>query len=575
MDSLVVKCFRSDGRNGLHELKNGDSINETDYFAITLQSSVRLHTIDLVLLITDFPFELEEKYSEGSYIYNLKEYSLSRYFREEGFDFKDYARDLNGLKMSKLFVNYPMGISEIQLFDNKKDSIIAEFRVNVVSDKLNESEFVSLVDYIEGKSIALWNQYSLLKNEASPSDFIDKNDWQLLFLQRFIQEVNEKLYFFEYDKLIVYKKDAKIVEYTSDVLVDEDSMYWLAQNLDTLRNTNSTDFEKILIQNRIFRPSEILSNSTIESTDIDENRFVHGFINELITFLNILLEEYGAYKFNGISNSFQEILYFYSHKRKIRLFNDYLERLKIIRSNLSDFIPVTETLLDYIPTHKISSKDHYQYIYEKFVEWFSYDRVRFSNNKLYFKGVTRMDKLFERACLYKLIDVFISLGYTIEIEKRSDGLPQVVNFTNASTRQSHCLYFETYPTRYNTQTFGWSLKPDFFIEFDNGGVLIMDSKYKKNSNVQKYDWEKLTLKYLHGIGYKNGERFTPIALFALVPASKNQTEFYQNKNYDLNSVNPALPSIGSVAVDFEKESLELFKYLSKCLELVYGLKSSS
>lgn len=569
MEDLVLKCSKSNGKNGMHNLKNEDLINETDYFAITLRGSTRLSVSDWVILITDFPFELEERYLEGKYFYVLSEYSLRRYFREEGFEFKDYASEIDGLKMSKLFVNYPMGISEIQLYDNRNEIVVTVFKVNVVSDKLNEGEFVSLVNYIESKSVALWAQYSLLKNEASLNDAIDKNDWQLIFLERFTKEIREKLYLFEYDKLTTYKKESEIVSYASEVLVDEDSMFWLAQNLDILSNTNSADYEKIVIQNRLFRPSEMLTHKTFECTDILENKFVHGFIDELIAFLTIQKEDLEGFVFATESKNFQEILYFYSQKRKHRLFKEYLERLQNVKSYMSDFIPVTETALDYIPTHRIASKDHYQLVYERFVEWFSYDRVKFSNNKIYFKGVTRMDKLFERACLYKLIDVFASLGYVIEIQKKKDELPQIARFKQGESGRFHTMYFEIYPDKYETQNNGWTLKPDFFIEFDNNKILILDAKYKKNSTVQKYDWDKLTLKYLHGIGYKNGGYYCPIALFALIPGSNNQTEFYQSRKYDLASQTPAFPSIGSLIVDFEDKSSDLEKYMKRVLELVY------
>jgi|GEM_PF-3238891 len=569
MSNLTLECFISDGRNGWQVLQDEGSINETDYFAITLHSSTRLPIADLVILITDFPFILEERFLEEKYVYVLSEYSLRRYFREEGFDFKDYSKEVEGFKMSKLFVNYPMGISEIQLYNEKRETLISEFKVNIVSDKLNEGEFVSLVNYIESKSVALWAKYSLLKNEVSPNDALDKNDWQLFFLQRFVNEFRDKIYSFEFDKLTVYKKEAQVAAYASDVLADEDSVYWLTQNLDTLINTHSTDYEKIVIQNRLFRPNIILTHATLECTNILENKFVHGFVDELISFLVIQMEDWKEFSFADGNRSFQEILYFYSQKRRYNLYNAYLKNLKNIKSYLSDFIPVTETVLDFIATHRINSKDHYQFIYARFVEWFSYDGIKFSNNKIYFKGVTRMDKLFERACLYKLLDTFTNLGYLSEIESKKDGLPEVVLFKHEETGRFHTMYYEIYPRKYETQNNGRNLKPDFFIEFDNGKILILDAKYKKNSTVQKYDWEKLTLKYLHGLGYKNGENFNPLALFALIPSSNNQTEFYQNQRYDLFSQTPAFPSIGSLTVDFEDKSSNLEKYIKRVVELVY------
>jgi len=571
---MILKCYKND-KNGKQLLCKGDSIIETDYFCITLESSIKLLDVKKwKVLIYEFPFELEEKYSSGVYTYFLSDESLERYFSNEGFNFKDYSKEINAIKFSKLFINYPFGISEIQLYDSQKEEILLELKINVVSDKLNESEFISLVNYVESKSVGLWSKYSLLKNSALLNEEMDKNDWQIIFFQEFIKKLKEKyLYQFQYDRLKFLKGESEIISYSSDVLVDEDSTIWLTQNLDILAYTHSNDCEKILIQNRLFRPLEILTSVTYESTDVIENRFIHGFINELILFLNAYIQELiNQIKSYNLGQNFQEILFFYSQKRKIKLNNDFISSLKNIKKEFIEYIPVSETCIDYIPTNRINSKEHYQFIYEEFVKWFSYDKVKHSNNQTYFKGVTRMDKLFERACLYKLIDVFAGLGYNTEfVKKNNEGVLSKIQFKNEKNGRFHTLFFEIYPNEIITQirTKNGPLKPDFFIEFDNQKVIIMDAKYKKNRTVRDYDWEKLSLKYLHGLGYKNGSYFSPIGLFALIPTSNNKTEFYQNRKYDIESENPAFPAIGSLIVDFEENTLDLEKYMKKIVELVY------
>lgn len=564
MNSLAIKCYQGNTNNVLN---SGDSILETDFFCVVIETTTKLEPNNFVVLITDYPFELNESITSDKFTYTISENSLYRYFRQEGFDLRDYSKEIDSLKFSKLFLNYPIGISDIQLYNIQDEITLTDFKLNVTSNKLNESDFFNLVEYIESKSVALWSQYSLLKNSTTLIDEIDKNDWQMFFFQIFIKELNEKyLYRFQFDKLQSLQTTENITSYTSDVMVDDNSIFWLTQNLDSLVSTHSRDIDKILIQNRLFVPTEILINLTIESTDIIENRFVHGFLNYLLEYLTQYKNELKKQtSFDNLEKNFQEILYFYSQKRKLGLVKQYLNSLNSIKQVLLESIPVTESVLDFISTSRINSKDHYQYLYQKFVEWFNYDKFKHSNNKLYFKGVTRMDKLFERACLYKIIDFFICQGYKYEIIEKIDSIPTEILFKNEISNRSHTLFFEKIPEKMVTKIRGGILKPDFLIEFDNNKILILDAKYKNNATVQKYDWESLSLKYLHGIGYKNENYFTPIALFALIPAFNNKTEFYHSNKYDINSAMPTFPAIGSLVVDFNEKNQEFYETMKKII----------
>lgn len=575
MESIQWVCYKRN-ENGKLKVEFGDTVNETDYIAINLQSSQKLRVQELLVFITDFPFRLEESgFIDGNFNYSLTDISIKEYFNQEGFNYYDYSKEIEKIKMSMLFVNYPIGVSKIVLFDETKEEMISDFSINVISNKIEEDELTSLVDYLENKSISLWTKYSLLRNEAKPDNNLDKEDWQLLFLQNLIKEMKGKLYMFSFDKFKAYLKTEDVVEYHSNIFVNDDSIYWLAQNLDTLSPTSSIDNDKILLQNQSYRPYEMLTYYTIESTDISENRFIHGFIDVLFSYINQKYISSTTEILENKRSNFIEIVYYYSLKRKRKIMDKLETDLKIIKSYLCDYIPVTKSVLDYIPTHKISSKEHYQFVYQKFIEWFNLERIKFTDNKNYYQGITRMDKLFERACLFKVIDVFVSLGYDYEIIEAVYGTPKLLQFRDTKNGRCHSLYVECYPVHFTTQKrisgkYN-SLKPDFFLEFDNGKVIILDSKYKKSKTVKAVDWESLTFKYLHGLGYSNGGYFNPIGLFALIPSSNNKTEFYQNYKYDLNSNQPALPAIGHIIVDFkgtlEDEGLET--YLKRCLELIY------
>ncbi|NBA76454.1 hypothetical protein GOQ04_12925 [Emticicia sp. ODNR4P] len=573
MESIQWVCYKSN-ENGKLKLELGDTVNETDYIAINIQSTKKLRINELLVFITDFPFRLEENgLIDGNFNYLLTDISIKEYFNQEGFNYYDYSKEIEKVKMSMLFVNYPIGLSEIVLFDEMNEEKISDFSINVTSNKIDEDELICLVDYLENKSVSLWTKYSLLRNEAKPDNNLDKEDWQLLFLQDLVKEMKVKLYMFSFDKFITYIKAEHVLEYHSNIFVNDDSLYWLAQNLDTLSQSSSIDNDKILLQNQSYKPAEMLTFHTLESTDILENRFIHGFVDVLISYINQKNKSWATEISENKRSNFIEIVHYYSLKRKHKLIAELETDLQIIKSYLCDYIPVTVSVLDYIPTHKISSKNHYQFVYQKFIEWFNLERIKFTDNKNYYQGITRMDKLFERACLFKLIDVFISLGYDFEITDIVEGIPKLIKFHDKKNGRYHSLYVEGYPTSFITQKrFSRkdnSLKPDFFLEFDNGKVLIFDSKYKKSSTVKTFDWEKLTFKYLHGLGHSNGGYFNPTALFALIPSSNNNTEFYQNRNYDLNSTKPALPAIGNIIVDFQYPLNDLELYLKRCLELIY------
>ena len=193
MENFKWLCQKSiDGYKKV-DLEYGDTIDEINLFAVSFQSSQKLSIRDYVLLITDFHFELEEKeLIDGYYNYEISEYSLNQYFinefsiREEVFKHQGYIKYLDGARFSKLFVNYPIGLAELSLYDQSKNTIISEFKFNINSAKLNLNEFKNLVDYVEGKSVALWAKYSLSKQEATPDVNINKNDCQFIFIQDFI-----------------------------------------------------------------------------------------------------------------------------------------------------------------------------------------------------------------------------------------------------------------------------------------------------------------------------------------------------------------------------------------------------
>jgi hypothetical protein len=576
MINCILHCYKKTYNQTL-ELNQFDSIDEVDYFSFCLESDTEIKEQDVTILITDIPINII-KVSEfnNKYWYVLDIECIKKYFKTQGFQnvFDVYCAnfELSILKQEiwfyKIFINYPIGLCDINLFDNSTQQSISSFYLNIISAKINETEFTSLVSFVQSKGASIWAKHSLLKHTADRFNAVDKTEWLLSFSENFINDLNEKyLQFFSFDRIKIIRPKNEIASYSSDINISEESLFWLIGNLDVLQPTISHNVNKIVVNNRLFSPLEILSSELEESTDTNENQIVHGFLTELALFLNQALYSFEDEIKKCAKIKFEDLIVFYSYTRSISRLKKILLNLSKIKFYLNKNIPVKSETLDYLNTNKIESKEHYSYVYNSLIEWLLYKDATFSKDKKLFKGINRMDKLFERACFFKLIDSFQKLEYESEsITFDRDDFPNKVKLSKKGI--IHYLYFEIIPESLVTVKKGsWKLKPDFILELENGHFVIIDAKYKKTSNISRFDYPELVLKYLHGIGFKEGGFFNPLALFVLFPGTKNDIDYYQRSEYDLESSNPIFPSIGSVALNFEEESRLLNNSIQKLLEV--------
>ncbi|WP_430613163.1 hypothetical protein [Flavobacterium sp. JP2137] len=576
MGNYVFHCFKKAHNQNIIELNDFDSIDEVDNFSICIESDVEL--TNFTILITDIPIGLSAiGFSNTKFWYQLDIADIKNYFAIQGFEdsFEKYyltneyfEKIGKEISFTKLFINYPIGLCNISLYNNEFEKSILTISFNIISSKIEEKEFISLVSYVEEKGTSIWAKHSLLKHTADKFDNQNKTEWLLNLCETFINELNKKyLALFGIDKIKVIKTKNEVLSYSSEVNISEDSLFWLANNLDVLHPTVSYDTNKILIKNRLFSPVEILASEFEESTDINENHLIHGFISELTRFLvkNKFEFKEKIKKCNQVK--FEDIIEYYSFKISLNRINIILEHLDEIKYLLDKYIPVTIETLEFFNTNKIESKEHYNYVYENLIEWLLYKDVLFSNEKKYFKGINRMDKLFERACFFKLMDSFKKLEFEFKIiEKNKDEFPSKVMLTKNGV--IHYLYFEIIPDSLLTvKNNSHVLKPDFIIELENKRYIIIDAKYKKQNNIFKYDLSDLSMKYLHGISYKKGGYFSPLGLFVLYPSIQKRIDFYHKKEYNLFSEKPVFPSIGSIPLNFEEDSESLNMSIKKLLEV--------
>ena len=575
MVDCILHCFKQP-YNQVVKLNEYDFVDEVNYFSFLLESEIEL--THFIVLINNTAFKIVKiKEYNNKFWYGLDYNSVKEYFSSQDFNdiaFTNYTSEFeleiikDRISFYKLFINYPIGLCVIDLYDSIKNEDIISFNLNIVSAKIDEKEFESLVGYIESRGISIWTKNSLVKHSADKFNKEDKTDWLITFCESFVKKLKENyIHFFSFDKIRIIKPKNEIVSYSSELSTSDESMSWLINNLDVLNPTSVYDLNKVVVRNRLFSPSEILASELEESTDNNENQLVHGYINELHQFLVELQAKIEELKKKySEKRTFEMIIEFYSNVRNFNRIQKVLNSLTDVKYYLDKHIPVRVESLDFLFTNKIETKEHYSFIYNNLIEWLLYKDAIFSKDKMLFKGITRMDQLFERACFFKLIDSFETNGFDYEVIT-FDCLyfPNKVKMTKGGV--VHYLYFELIPERLITIKKGsGKLKPDFFIELENGSYIIIDAKYKKSNNIIKYDYQDLVLKYLHGIGFNDGGFFNPMGLYVLFPGLRNEIDFYQKKEYDLFSRNPAFPSIGIIGLNFENDSALLNESIKKLLQ---------
>lgn len=576
---VAIKCFKKEGRSNPQMLDNGSIVNETDNFLILIETRQEIVGVETYrILLTDIPFKLEFiRKNTGHYIYGIGNQSLENYFRGEGFSLHIYSEkhieiDDERYTFYKLFINYPAGRCNISLIqEDHVDTIIASHEVQITSKKLQEGEFKNIVSYLYDKSASIWEGKSLLQNQAIDSSQINRELWRLHECERFENELTkEHLPFFSFDAITRIVKSNYLTHYSTDIDISDESLYWLTNNLDTLTPTVSHDVHKIKIRNRLFRPSEMFANRLSESTDVTENRFVKGFIKELIFFCAEIESSFFTKKSSvPHPRRFKEEIAYLFYNRIEKKASKVKRNLIKALHKLTSLIP-TSTEINYVDDiQKIASKPHYYFIYQFYIGWVKHRNAQYKKESLPFLGIDRMDVLFERACYFKLVDAFNELGFhskNIEesySEKRN--LFQIIEFTKKD--EVYTLHYEVMPSEVATVTSGGPLRPDFIIKLTDNSYVIIDAKYKSLSNIKKYDLPELGLKYLHGLGLETGGKMNTIGLFTMYPSIDSEKDFYQSLQYDLFSPKRTLPSIGSIGTCFSNSNDELKNILEILLNI--------
>lgn len=561
-------------------------VSENDYVFLELISDNKLN-YEPHIWLSDYKFST--KYDGtvgGKFIYCINFDNFFPYKDREKFS-SSFKAEISFKHFEKVFLNsYGRTEIEIEFQDEFEDRNQKVGNLEIISDKLGDLD--SLLDYLFEKKYFYWHSISLTKNEASEKDKNKENIlWILNNISRQLQNINDiflpQLYFDKLYKLVPQRR----VEYWSDeISITEESLLWMFSNLNKLELTNNYDENRFLLLNKPYKLKEVLTESLQEDTDISENQTVHAFINDIniyliksSRFIHEKLQQYNDAK------DFKSIIY-KSYFNKLLKTIDKLEfDVGSIKNNLDLSIPVSREEFDFLNGSKFESKPHYFFIYQEIVKWIEKKEAIYSPNSL-FTGTKDISTLYEVNCLFKVIDsLTLDLNFKQHINSKVkinkyqistdfigyEESPLEANyfFQNKNGIKIN-LYYEQLPDALTTTAkSGRQFRPDFIIEIINNNkpasYIILDAKYKKIGLIENYDYEELCLKYLHGIGPKDGGKFNIVGLIIINPIQNSGIGYYHHGEYSLSGNKTILPIIGRVEVSVKQKQNNWLSNLLKDL----------
>ncbi len=555
---------------------DGDiTISENDFVFFGIQSDSPLND-DCYLWLSDFRFKvIFSNYLESVYYYTI---SLDGFFKQEDitkFSFRFNIEDKSTL-FYKIFLNYYGECSvEIEGFSIKEEVKVFG-KINVESNKIHNINL--LLNYLLEKNHFYWSSLSLTKIEASnlPKDqeniiwILKKIEKSLaVFKNQFLPHIKEPI-----ARLV---PEYSVNSYNENSNVTEESLLWLLENPNSLENTHIQDENNLLILNRQYILHELLVQNLVENTDVLENQVIHGFLNDLSDFIGTSLLAVNRVLENISSlNDFKSQIYISYYRRLFETIKSLQISLYEINYSVNEYIPVKRAHMSFTENSRFQSKQHYYEVYLEISKWISRKEAVYSIDEL-FSGAKDISKLYEVFCLFKIIDTLTEdMGYSLEnsdnpinqnddlYELKSLRQPSInsnYTFTDKSGSFKINLYYEKLPTAITTVANGISrgYRPDFVLEVYeekfSPKYIIMDAKYKKIDNITAFDYQELTLKYLHGIGLVEGGYLPALGLFILNPISDSGINYYQKNHFTINNQKLSLPLIGHVEVSLTPKQI--------------------
>ena len=550
------------------------------YIELTTHRIEKIHELDPVGLLLSSENRLEEE--KNNYLF-IGDYGCEfKYITSvencfwykvdlEGINHKNTIYDKSEVEfkiegfnigMQRLFKIFSLNAGQCVLkFTNDKDELILA-TIEVKPSKLTEDDLNLIFTDLVEKQFSFFNKKLSLTKFSSENENSKLDISHLEFLEKMLGFLNEIYLYrnsFRYDKFSKIE-NRELVEEWSDVKpISKDFDRWIGQNTDFSYPTTLKDKSGILINNKSFKFTHGLYDTNEITTDVIENHLIHGVIDRFFSKLHKVegdLNRANSELQDDFKGKFTTIYHEYCQKKvtQCRVIISELQYLFEIHIPVNKIKPT-----NFINFERILTKNHYAKTWDIGFNKLNIESNNYGNFKKLFK-INDLATLYEQFC-------FLELIYAVDENFKTEMIISE-DFKQAKSKDNNITVYYQNPELFTTTKKGQgNLNPDFIIEVKFGGseyLIILDAKYKKHINMERYDIPETVLKYLHGMTPKN-KSAKVLGLFLIFSKTDYREEILEHYCKDIHIVhNPVFPIIGWVSAFPQKTN--------KLKELIGNLK---
>ncbi|BCJ92820.1 hypothetical protein acsn021_03890 [Anaerocolumna cellulosilytica] len=441
-----------------------------------------------------------------------------------------------GLTEILVHIEYDIGLEDYFFTDSLVVAVKQNYEETVESlyDMLND---------IYKKNHALLFRSKIQNKDLFPK-FLkkenDKFDEEIGLLRVFIQTFLKNYPYFLKNPKFKTETDY-CVDYVEKLhSIGKENIQYIVTHPEELKQVYGTS--GIYVNKKQMIPEKTLVSTYKYSYDIPENRTIISFIRVLLEAVDERCEKLKyALKANTLLITTKEPVkdnYILStriiQQYMVMEFGNYLDEYKQVYKQLSsvyvqycNVLPCSSVTMRSLPTPSPAFLEiyHYRNIYQIMRIWFGMSDVTYPNKNILMQ-FSNADKIYEYYCLLNMYDIFISLGFIEQREKRCAYKYSVNHPKFQNTEEENTYYFQkddlevilyyqpviySYSSAYNNditlfRTDKQYYTPDFIIKKIIKGEVtygILDSKWRnRNSLIKKGaegGFQDSVYKYLYSV----------------------------------------------------------------------------
>ncbi|HIF9217001.1 TPA: hypothetical protein ACX6QF_002505 [Photobacterium damselae] len=574
---VLLKSFDTQKEYNLVDVSSID-VKETDMVLFTIHMSEKVYQEIGTPLITtsDAPIEIVFSHYENDYLVFKSKFDIDSY-------------------KSQYFYNY-FGQSEISLYFENDDKLeylyLCQF--NVLVRKANASLAKEMLNYLSERiSDTVQICFSRTQVAGGLSSEKNSNYTKIDRIKKTISYLEENYSRFSREHNYNWQHVMNLSE--SGCPTGPDSIYWALTNLDHL-SPSVPEESNVVFNNRNYRFSKVPNESLAKDMDVFENRVIMSFLKYSIHFLSSINNTLEEKDFNTQENSeyvrFDNLLEEYTKQMlniKIEQYKQLSRKIYTIKCRYQKLIPAKDfptlppKLTNYARKHP-----HYHLLFQYIEDSYKSPEPTLNGNEL-LHGLKNLSVIYELSNLLILKDVLeeeYGMDLTISeyrIHSYNSGFGGIASDRPEGESNNYFIFrgdyevveifYEPYIYQLSEHTKTGDLinisnnkshpvygphyyKPDFVLRIsslqgDRENIMILDAKYKNSENVEKYDLDELSSKYLlniHQLGEKKQITQSPISVVMALFAhdSKKKVVSNTNKIHRLDGEYPIFPSISGV-----------------------------